>query len=283
MFERIIYTTHRHHTVFFYLLYLCYIYLMNKLYSIFFCITVLCSSCGSSIYEEIRLDENGKGTYHLHSDILPAMKNMAYTFAKMGNSDSTKTIDSAKAVQKIFKDFPAEFDSTLDLTKKLDAETKNNPAKMKLIKNSRMYMKGGSKAGVIELGLISSFDNIAEMNNLGSTIDKQNKKSKDQGLLLKNSETVYSYKNNVFRKSPIPSTSKKTSADADTKKEESFNKMFFSNKDAVFQTTIHFKRKIKKINAEHIKIQNDTMVVISYPMQDYMYGKANETIEIEFE
>ena len=177
---------------------------MNKLTSTITSIilaVVLLSSCGE-IKEEITVNADGSGSYGVSADMIPMMRTMMYSFAKMSAEEGMDSMDiMAQVEEQLWKDFPEEIDSVLSIDQRLDEDIRNDPTKMALIEKSTMFMRGGKSKGYMITGLEFEFADDEEFSKFMAVVQEGQQKDKQAGMLGETSQELKITPKSFYRKS----------------------------------------------------------------------------------
>ena len=253
----------------------------------------LLSSCGG-IKEEIYINEDGSGTYTSSMDFLDfataISKTMVLAFA--GDEAENINMDSLEmAIQEgVWKDFPNELDSIIDLAEHLPEEIMSDPENAKYLSNTQMFMKGSKAEQNLVFGITFNFNDPNEINEYSALFEKVNKLDEDNeldklgmglGSMMKMSsdETKYVYKNGAFQrivKRKPPKKDKSDNKESDAKFEEFLN-------DWNVTTTIHFPKKIKSVKGKNLHRQDDKSVTFKYGLIEYFEGKKTGSFKVTME
>ena len=230
-------------------------------------------SC-AEVREEITINKNGSGTYEVSSDIIPMMRTMMESFASM-MPDSVQT-DSAATTQKIeemiWKDFPEEVDSIINVSNELPPEVKDDPVKTAMVENITMYMRGGRKQGVMLTGLEYNFKDSEDLNQFQNLLDEYSQKDQRGGQLPASKSEVKITSSSFYRLS-------KFSEPLPEKQDEAMASLFKDLQLMTFYTVINFPRKIKRVDLKGYTIvdQSDKSVTLKYDIEHALFqGQSSE-------
>lgn len=224
-----------------------------------FLIVVVLSSCGE-IKEEITLNSDGSGSYRMSADMIPMMRTMMYSFAKMSADEGADSLEiMAEVEEKLWKDFPDEIDSVLNIANRLDEEIKNNPDKMALLESTTMFMRGGKSKGYMHTGLEFDFANSEEFNQLMDLVQEGQQKDKQANMLGKSETEIKVTPKLFYRK-----TTQVSELDSD-KLPPNMSGMMDEMK---VLTVLKFERKIKSIDVKGYGIveKSNNQVTLEYDL-----------------
>ncbi len=255
------------------------------------CTSILLFSCGD-ISEELVVNEDMSGTYTVSYDMMEAMTGMMKGFAMAMAESEGKTIDmdslDLALRDKMWKDFPDELDSVIDLSDKFKEEGISNEGLEKYQDKMNMYMRGSKAKGEMEMGFEMSFDNpsdfseyyrflssLSENNEIGSKMGP-GIGSVFSGLGQDNSgDAPFIFtKNGIKREAFSMSDDDKKLSSKDMKEfEEMFGSMSYT-------TTIRVPKDIKKVKGKGAVKKDNRTVVIEYQLLDLMNAKEMGGFEI---
>lgn len=245
------------------------------------------ASCGN-IVEEINLEKDGSGSYEVKTDIIPATVNMTVTFTKMfAAMDTTNVIDvdslTAAVQEKVWEDFgDGEVDSIIDMANEIPDSLKDDPEYLAFVERVNVFMRGSKEKGYMNMGMEFNFtdgDDYQFMLNKFEEIqssqgDQKTGSPLDDLSSVRSRVTIESDKKHFVRKTeylnPIES-------------EEEVEGLQEMLGDGKFITVVNTKRKIKKVNAKHIKRVEDYSVTFEYDFIEAFMGRLNTDFEIIFE
>lgn len=245
------------------------------------------ASCGN-VVEEINLDADGSGTYEIKTDIIPATVNMAVTFTKMfAAMDTTHVLneDSLRTAvtEEVWADFgDAEIDSVIDFKNEIPDSILNEGDNRKYAEKMTMFMKGSRAKGYVDMGLRYPFVSGEDLQDFMAFFERvqegqsKNAKGNPLGELgdLRSTTTI-NQSNKSFARTTIYHNPADESEDMGK-----FKEMFGDGK---FLTIVNTKRKIKKVNGDHVKSVEDYRVTFEYEFMPAMTGQLNTDFEIIFE
>ena len=250
---------------------------MRKISIFYLIITIpLFFSCGE-MREEITINKDGSGKYEISSDMIPMMRTMMQSMAKLSVEEGEEPDSAAMALkveEMIWKDFPAEIDSVITLDNELPPEVKNDPKAMALLENTVIYMRGGRDAGYIKSGFEFTFDNTNQFEDFTNLLEETGKKNR-KASAFSSSKTKMKIEPNYFLRTAT--SINKKNADAQTKQ------MMPMVKDMNILTVLNFQRKIDQIELVHYEVveRTETSVTLRYDfMEAYESGKESK-IEIK--
>lgn len=246
---------------------------------------VLLTSCGNYT-EEITINEDGSGTYHLYSDVISGSLNMAVNMSTMFVKEplTEAQLDSVRSVveNKVWEDFPDEVDSVIDLMKEMPDSLINYGDNKKHLERMVAYMKGSRDKGYINFGMEYSFKNKDEFLEYMEFLQKAKDEDKGDGPtgLLNSLSTTDSKTKYVLNDKKFSRSVRYTKKEGDG----TMGKMLdMFGGEGRYTTVIKTKKKIKKVKAKNIKSQSHYEVVLEYNFKNALSGEANTDFEIVFE
>jgi hypothetical protein len=231
-------------------------------------VCIVLTSCGD-IHEDIYVSKAAGGTYNIKSDVLSMMKQM--TKMQGGGEDAAEGLWQQMGGESI--------DSTIDLTDRFTDEQKANEKLMRIVKNAKIYMRGSKAEDKLEMGLNYTFDNVADLNELGSlSREMQDENSMQQVSLPGSATKVYKQEANKFI---IEDKGANALGEMNlSMKDEMMVKMMVKNADYI--STIHSKDKIKKASGDGLVKFNDSVAIFKYDFKKMLQGKQKQNVVIEF-
>lgn len=245
------------------------------------------ASCGN-VVEEITIEADGTGTYEIKTDIIPATVNMAVTMTKMFSSiDSTKTLneDSLQmaVLEEVWADFgDEEIDSTLDVMSQMPDSLLKTDADRKYAEGMNMFMRGSRDKGYMNMGVEYAFADAEDFQGFMEFWERLQASSGNQqtGSPL---DDLGDMRSKVEIVQTSNSFSRKTEYLNPIEDDSELEGMAELLGDGKYITVVKTKRKIKKVNGEHIKDIDDYSVTFEYPFVDAFSGALNTDFEIIFE
>lgn len=243
---------------------------------LFFTCLIVMASCGE-VREEITFDKDGSGTYEVSADIIPMMKKMMESTAKLTVEDG-ETMDSAalaaKVDEMIWKDFPGEIDSVISLDSKITPEMKNDPETMALVNKTTAYMRGSREEGFIKTGVKFSFDSSDEFMSFMNLIEENGQEGKQDNPLGKTKTELI-----VTPKSFIRTVEYLNKQEEDP----SDGMALLMLQDMSILTVLNFPGKIDKVDVTHYEIieKSDRSVTLKFDMIKAMKSDAKSEIRVK--
>ncbi len=229
-------------------------------------------SCGE-IREEITIDKDGSGTYQVTADMIPMMRNMMYGFAKMSAEEGADSLEiMAQVEEQIWSQFPEEVDSVLVFDDKIDAEIRNDPAKMALVDQATVFMRGGKSKGYLRTGLEFLFDNGKQFNDFLQIMAEGQKKDQKAGMIGETQAEVKITPKSFYRK-----TTQVSDGDGSALSDQATALL----SDMKFLTILQFPRKIKKVNVTGYTIVEQSDKKITLQLDLLQRRKTGDYSEID--
>jgi len=229
--------------------------------------------------EEISIKADGTGTYEISSDIIPMMRGMMLSFAKM-DLEEGEELDSVELANKVeelvWKDFGDEIDSVLSLDDRIPPDLKSDPAQMAMIERTTMFMRGGRNKGYLKSGVNYSFENAQDLKDFIKLSEEQTKGDNKVKMLFGDSETVLKMTKNSFFRS--------TTQNQPEKSEEELEDLESMFSDVSILTVINTPKKIKKVKVKTYEIveRKAKSVTLQYKIGDILQGNKTSEISIEW-
>jgi hypothetical protein len=241
-------------------------YLKYALYT--FCLAIALMSCGE-VNEEIKINKNGKGNYHVHCNVIPGIKDQMESM--MGYTG--KELDNVA-----WQNFPETVDSTFDITSQLPEDVKNDPKKLEIAQKLKMYMKGSRATDKMVIGMQINFDSVQEIHAVNNIA--QSSQQQAAGGLASASQQY-----TLISKGGITTFNRSENNKVDTKDMSTKDKMLMKKMmgDGTWITTITSDDKIKSAKGDNLVAVTSNKVVFKHNLKDIVSGKKNLSFTLEFE
>ena len=218
-----------------------YIYILFLLFGM--------SSC--QIKEEMTVNKDGSGEYHLGidmSELIKATKNVKKNIkdslgSNQKDTTSYKSYDSVFLVSSFYK----KVSDSLELSKK-------EKKALKELKDLVVHLKVDEKANIMNVSYVLPYKNFSQLENLFQNLrifnrienryKKKKSKPKEQEDMfdkLFNYKVHYSLRNNIFTRKTIPQKKERTKAKDSLAKKEDISNFF------TYEMIYHFPSPIKEI------------------------------------
>lgn len=241
-----------------------------------FAFIFLLVSCGS-VTEEIYLNEDGSGSYTMYTDMIGSAKTMMTTMMEGFYPDLDKDSLNELVEEQLWKDFPDEVDSLVDLSSKVPDSIKSDPAKMRLLSAMEVFMKGSRAEGYMNMGTTFQFKDVDELEEFLKLLAENQGAAGGAGtdmLGMPQIEVDYSFDGNTF--------SRKSAVVEKQELEDSVMmgmKMMFG--EARTRTIVHLPGRVKKASKNQLVSSEGKDVVYEYSLIGYLTGEETSDFEIQ--
>lgn len=229
--------------------------------------TTLLSGC-FDIVEEIFLNKDGSGKYHVTMDMSglfsdPMMKGMVEEALKQQSGTTTMAMEKDSIIY--FKD--------LKQAEELSTEEK------KVLENilMRMTMSESKKQLLIRIEYnFNQVDDIKKMNEIFQKIgaDQQLGGGMLSGGMMSGEAAAFSWKKGLLKRLPL-------NVDNEVKNDENMEMVKMFLETATYKTIYHLPGKVKKTDIPKAKVEGET-VTIENSLIDLLEGKAKLDGQIKF-
>lgn len=252
------------------------------------CASILLFSCGD-IQEELVFNEDESGYYCISFDMVEGMTSMTKMMTMSFSESAGKNLDEDSldnAIrEKVWKDFPAEVDSFIDMSESFEKKGFEGEELEKLKKDFQLFIKGKKADEKLDMGLRINFRSIQEledywkiMGGLGNDKEMMSKVGPGIGSMFggmnSSNDTPFMISDKGIIKPSFASSEKEKSKD---KSDREFNKLM---EDSSYSIIVRTAKNIKKVKGKGAKLIDENTVKVEYPVLYFMDNNPKTGFEL---
>ncbi len=240
----------------------------------FLILSFLCAGC-FSIKEEIYLNRDGGGEYLVYTDMIGGSRDMMMSMMTSLNPDADEDSLFQVIEEQLWREYPAEVDSVLDISDKVPDSIRNDPEKRKYLDRMEMFMKGSRKEGYLNSGLRFSFSGMEELESFMKILDEGSKSSSGDAQ-LPTTQFDHEFSKNSFSRQAVWDPTDEALEDS------TMMALDAMLKESSWQLIVHLPKKVKAASKEQLVSKDGKTVTYEYDFMKIISGEQSMAIKVEF-